>query len=92
MHVDDLTSLQRDALLAAYHAPGYALTRTRGGWWTGQRADGSVASFTTRMVFALGRAWLFDTLEPFAPTAPLTTQGRALAQALLTRTAQDRIA
>lgn len=92
MRPDTLGKTQRLALLAAYRSPNKALTRGRGGWWVGQDANGKPASFTARTVYAMGRAWLLDVLDPSTGVAALTTQGRTLAEQLHAHPAQQDIA
>lgn len=80
--IDAIGPAQRAALLAILHSHDGRIHRAAGGWWVATDAKGRAQSFTTRTVRAMGNAWLVDLTDRFAPSAPLTTQGRALAQQL----------
>lgn len=92
MNIESIGDTQRRALIAALNTPDKAFQRACGGWWIARHADGTVTSFTTRTVYAMGRAWLVDVIESFTNTAPLTEQGLRLAQQLHDDAIKDKAA
>ena len=79
----DLSPLQREALLAAKTSGSGSLKRTCGGFQAEASGNPSSTVFTSRLVRAMYRSFLFvlDD-ESFPREAKLTTRGSALADLL----------
>jgi hypothetical protein len=87
-----LQPVARRALLAAYHSPGHALHRTRGGYTAMPReirtsGTAQVEVFTRRAVNWLDNAGLVNFDDPDFPSRiELNTRGQATAEQLLSNT------